>query len=294
VALATAGPAVFVAAQGGGPSLGGAKVTTRPALARVSAKRLRVLGEPTEVASTQGTVDVIQGQGVIWLTHRGQGRSPLRLFDTGSTDPIGVLRGPREPVAVAVGYDSAWVADAGAGADRGARGHVRRTASTDDRFSASILVGRAPAGITAGRAGVWVTNALDDTVTRIDPRTNQAVRMLRVGDRPTGIAAGDDTVWVANAGDGTVTRIDARSQRVVATVRAGRGARGIALDRTSAPSAWVTNELDDSVTRISLKTNRVIETIPVGAGPAGVVYGHKAVWVANNLDHTVTRIDPAP
>jgi YVTN family beta-propeller protein len=116
--------------------------------------------------------------------------------------------------------------------------------------------------------------------------------MLRVGDRPTGIAAGDDTVWVANAGDGTVTRIDARSQRVVATVRAGRGARGIALDRTSAPSAWVTNELDDSVTRISLKTNRVIETIPVGAGPAGVVYGHKAVWVANNLDHTVTRIDP--
>jgi DNA-binding beta-propeller fold protein YncE len=35
-----------------------------------------------------------------------------------------------------------------------------------------------------------------------------AAKPLRVGDRPSGIAVGEGGVWVANAGDGTVTRID--------------------------------------------------------------------------------------
>ena len=31
---------------------------------------------------------------------------------------------------------------------------------------------------------------------------------VRVGARPSGVAVGEGAVWVANAGDGTLTRID--------------------------------------------------------------------------------------
>lgn len=45
-------------------------------------------------------------------------------------------------------------------------------------------------------------------VVLIDPDSGQAVTTISVGDRPSGITTGAGAVWVANAGDGTVTRID--------------------------------------------------------------------------------------
>ena len=55
---------------------------------------------------------------------------------------------------------------------------------------------------------MWVANAGDDTVTRIDPETGEVVgEPIPVGDDPTGIAVGAGAVWTANFRDGTVTKI---------------------------------------------------------------------------------------
>ena len=45
------------------------------------------------------------------------------------------------------------------------------------------------------------------TVTRMDPAT-EVSETVPVGREPSAVAADEDGVWVANAGDGTVTRID--------------------------------------------------------------------------------------
>ena len=54
----------------------------------------------------------------------------------------------------------------------------------------------------------------------IDPEDNALVAAIPVGRRPVGVAVGRGTVWVANAGDETVSRVDARERRLVENVRA--------------------------------------------------------------------------
>ena len=55
---------------------------------------------------------------------------------------------------------------------------------------------------------MWVANAADDTVTRIDPAGGKVVgEPIAVGDDPIGIAVGAGAVWTANFRAGTVTRI---------------------------------------------------------------------------------------
>lgn len=290
VALALAGPALFVAGRGSARSdrTSGLGVE-RPAIVRMSVKRARPLGRPVAIGSRPGDVAIIQGEAVMWVTHKAS-RS-LRLMDPGTgLETIGSIPGLSEPVAVAVGYDSVWVAGSGPVDERGEPGgYVKRAKATAGRFSATIGVGRAPADLTASRSGVWVTNSQDDTVTRIDPSTNRPVRTISVGDRPMGITAARDGVWVANHGDDTISEINPDKNQVVATIAVGRAPRGIAHGRGS---VWVTNELDDTVTRISAQTDRVTSTVAVGAGPAGIVYGRQAVWVANRLGRSVTRIQP--
>ena len=60
---------------------------------------------------------------------------------------------------------------------------------------------------------------------RIDTVT-ETVTTVQVGDFPTAVAVGHGSVWVANAGDGTVSRIDPETRRIVATIRLGASPEG--------------------------------------------------------------------
>jgi YVTN family beta-propeller protein len=53
-----------------------------------------------------------------------------------------------------------------------------------------------PISIAAGGEGVWVTDALNGTVSRINETTNQVDAPIRVGDMPTAVAVGLGSVWV--------------------------------------------------------------------------------------------------
>ena len=73
-----------------------------------------------------------------------------------------------------------------------------------------------------------MTSSGDDFVTRIDPSTGVR-RQIDVGDEPEGVAVGAGAVWVANAGDGTVSRIDPATRRVVKTIEVGNSPFGIVV-----------------------------------------------------------------
>jgi YVTN family beta-propeller protein len=92
----------------------------------------------------------------------------------------------------------------------------------------TVTVGRRPSGIAAGDGAVWVTDAGDDAVTRIDLASGSEAT-IAVGHGPTGITVDGTDVWVANSDDGTVSEIDATGRRVVATIDVGNRPTGIAV-----------------------------------------------------------------
>ena len=55
----------------------------------------------------------------------------------------------------------------------------------------------------------------------IDPVSNSLAANVDVGSTPTGVAVGEDAVWVTNASDGTVTRIDPATRTFTAIDCAG-------------------------------------------------------------------------
>jgi YVTN family beta-propeller protein len=197
-----------------------------------------------------------------------------------------------------------------------------------NRIVADVPVGNGPASVAVGRGSVWVTNALDRTVSRIDPETGDVIR-IDVGGDPGGIAVGAEAVWVANSLDGTVSRIDPLTNREAATVPVGVTPTAVAvadgvvwvtsseernvtkIDAVSGDvlkriptdalgrgiavgggGIWVTDGSSRSVVHIDARAGRVLERVPVGEGPTGIAFGQGSVWVANSLSGTVSRIDP--
>jgi len=82
-----------------------------------------------------------------------------------------------------------------------------------------------------------VANRQDDTVSRIDPRTDAVTDTLPVGNEPTAIAAGEGAVWIANAGDGTLARIDPDTREVSKTIEVGGSPSAVAI---ADGSVWTT------------------------------------------------------
>jgi YVTN family beta-propeller protein len=67
------------------------------------------------------------------------------------------------------------------------------------RVVAEVPVGAEPAAVAVGGDSVWVLNADDQTISRVDANTKE-VRTLAIGATPTDIAANAESVWVGNGG----------------------------------------------------------------------------------------------
>ena len=70
---------------------------------------------------------------------------------------------------------------------------------------ADVPIGGRPVAIAVGAGAVWVANADDQTVLRIDPKTFKVVKTIGgLGSEVTDIAVGFGSVWVAGGNDGNV------------------------------------------------------------------------------------------
>jgi len=166
----------------------------------------------------------------------------------------------------------------------------------------TINVGALPSDVAVTPGGVFVTNWLDDTLSKVDPATNSVLASIPLeisgNAGPEAIAYGDGALWVTVTGlDGTrqnpvagsLLRVDPATGRTVATIPMGSPA-GVA---TSPGAVWVTSHWDGTVTRVDPTTNSVSATIMLTDGLWGLAYGEGAVWVANPERDFVYRIDPA-
>ncbi len=152
-----------------------------------------------------------------------------------------------------------------------------------------IPVGNGPSGIAISPGAVWVTNRLDDTVTKIDSKSGKVLRaQLNAGASPSDIAYGLGALWIANESTSTVTRIDPRTGGLQ-EFNVGNGPEAVAI---GSGSVWVANSLDGTISRIDPRTS-VVTTRMVGQGPSSVLASDGAIWVADSYGGRIVRIDSA-
>ena len=199
-------------------------------------------------------------------------------------DVLSRTRIPFQPLAIAAGFGSVWVAS-----DLG----VSRVDPATGEIVAQVGVG-AVASVATGHAGVFISSYADDRVAQIDPSNNQIVWSAHVPG-PLRLALGAGALWASSPVAGTVSRIAPTSGHVDATITIdqhvpaalGVGgepdnhgfATGLAV---GAGSVWVGSRISGRLVRVDPSTDRVIARIRThGMNPYGIAVGGGAVWVTD-------------
>ena len=193
--------------------------------------------------------------------------------------------------AAAIGVAVGLLATQGGGseADASVAENSVGVIDSDGGIVADVGVGDSPSQVAATPEAVWVTNTTDNTVSRIDPSTNDVRQTITVGEGPTGVAVGGGAVWVANGLEGTVSRVDSSTNREVQKIPVGNGPTGIAFGEGA---VWVANSVDGTVSRIAPGPGRVTGTYPAVIGVSAVAVGFDRIWVASPSTASVLALHP--
>ena len=210
---------------------------------------------------------------------------------------MGKERGERYPTCAAL-----------VAAAEGALG-VRRPARFGRRAAvavAAIVVAIAASLVVAfvvrgGRGPAAPPRAHDNTLVRIDPRTNAVQRVIDVRRQPMAVAASGRTVWVYSHAAGVVLEVDAQTNRVRQTTPISvspvdlRPVTGPVL-AADASGAWIVgvDKRGRSLLTLVLAGGERRDYV-LGRRPEAVATGLGAVWVLGGgaPDDRLFRLDPA-
>jgi YVTN family beta-propeller protein len=172
-----------------------------------------------------------------------------------------------------------------------------------ERIVADVPVGGTPTAISAGEGALWVLNADDQTVSRVDLATH-AVKTFGSGGVPVDLAVGEGALWVANGRRGraqyvgpsasSVSSIDTQTNGVRASValpQTGLGRLNTNTDRLAvgAGSIWAVGP-DYSVSRIDPGTTEIAGHVGGRLGIEAVAAGPEGVW-GRDGNGTLVRLD---
>jgi DNA-binding SARP family transcriptional activator/ABC-type branched-subunit amino acid transport system substrate-binding protein len=169
---------------------------------------------------------------------------------------------------------------------------------------ARVPVGATPSAVAVGEGRVWVLNADDQTISRIDPRSS-ASETFGIGATPTDLAVGDGAVWVGSGGmvrrgqsaglvATAIERIDPGSRAPRATIPLPAAGTAVSSNTNSdhiavTPRAVWAIGPDERVRRVDPRANRITATI-AGVRARAIAADGSSVWTLAG-DGTVTRID---
>lgn len=213
-------------------------------------------------------------------------------------------------LVLAAGVAAAVVALRGGGPRFASGNAVAVIAAAGGRPSVYTNVGTTPGNVVVGSGSVWVLNADDRTISRIDPSTKRVTKTFATGTTPTDLAVGDGALWVGNGSStggqqarftytATVSRVDPGSTAVTETVKLpGRPYTGLGIQvglsglAVGAGSVWAIDP-DRSLARLDAATGALQATIPASAGTA-IAAGNEGVWFLTSVhgEPAVARVDP--
>jgi len=164
------------------------------------------------------------------------------------------------------------------------------------KLVAHIAVGSRPTLIaydgSTRRRWLWVANADDQTLSRIDPTARkQNGPVVSLGATPAGLAVGFGSVWVLDRDVPQLLRVDPDIGRVLEKIRlplaVGYFPAGVTIGDGS---VWAAYDSPGQLVRVDPATGRVVKRIGIGS-PTAIAFGAEAVWIGGPYDG-VTRVDP--
>jgi branched-chain amino acid transport system substrate-binding protein len=187
-------------------------------------------------------------------------------------------------------------------------------AEVDGKAVSYSQVGNTPSTIAVGEGAVWVLNADDRTIAKIDPDTNEVVKTFGTGGETTDLAVGEGAVWVGNGArtpgpvalvhTASISRLDPETTLATAPAAALPEFRenpaavsaaeakvlGVSQLAVGAGAVWAINP-DRTVSRINAETGAHVETVQIEAGGA-IAASAEGVWALSDEAPHVLRIDP--
>jgi gliding motility-associated-like protein len=137
----------------------------------------------------------------------------------------------------------------------------------------------------------YISSALDNTISVLDPTGGQIVKTIPVGLYPYGVVVSPNgtRVYVSNILDKSMSVISTITNEVIATIPVGDHPLGISVS-PDGNRVYVANEESNSVSVINASTNSVMATIPVGLYPTFTLIspdGSK-LYVGNQNSETIS------
>jgi YVTN family beta-propeller protein len=162
------------------------------------------------------------------------------------------------------------------------------------RVAATTPVGAGPVDVLVGQDAVWVANAAQGTVSRVDPASNTVTRTIPVGRHPVRLAAGFGSIWVANQTSQTVSRIDVRTGQPQATIPV-TGHIPVNDLAVGEDTVWV--RAGNRLLALDPATNTMADrTGDWEVGGAGIAVVDRLLWLSGNTFSgagQIVRVDPA-
>ncbi len=160
------------------------------------------------------------------------------------------------------------------------------------RLVGDIRVGEEPTGAAWDSGTLWVTSAVDGTLTRVDGRRREAVRTIGVGTDADAVAVAGDEVWVAGKADATLVGVDRTTNLVQKHLPlAGPGDPGLQAYELAAGfgSLWAAG--GPMLVRVDPVRSTVVGETPFDDVTRVAVDG-KSVWATDFTG--LHKLEPAP
>lgn len=151
---------------------------------------------------------------------------------------------------------------------------------------ATAMTSLAPPSLVVGSGGVWLPDAGESILRRVDASRDRVVDQIPLPGVPVSVALSPDSVWLGLE-SGDVVRVALSTDHLVGRIQTG----GSGAMATTDGALWVVSTSRSSVARVDTKTGQIVATIPVVSRPTGIAAGDGWVWTANQVG-TISRIDP--
>lgn len=133
-----------------------------------------------------------------------------------------------------------------------------------------------PEAVALGAGGVWVGQATQTEIIRINARTDRRTASIPIGGFATAIATSRHSVWALAPSEDRLWRIDPRTNAVVAGIDVGANASDVLV---TGKDIWVVSDSNGTLTRIDPATNSGAKLIQLHYPLGGSTAEGKRLWI---------------